>query len=355
MDREIKNKLIMLASGIGVTGSIYLIFKYIFPIVAPFVIAFLLAYATERSAKRLSKRFRGNKVIASSFIMLLIAVIFLSIIGFVSYKVFLETKSFIYKYDYYMDIANAKVNDICGNMDGWMGLKCGDTIGFINDNIDGFMAKFKENVIPAIVDGSIPLLFKIVTFIAIFFIILMSVVYISKDYEKIKEWRERSMFASEVKIITDKLDSLAKIYFKVQLFIMLMTALICVIGFLLLGNPYAIILGIILGMLDALPLFGTGTVLVPWSIIMLVVGHFFAAAVLFTIYIITYLLREFVESKYMGDRLGIAPFTMMVIIYMGLVLYGLWGFILGPVSYVIIKTIILYLKTQLERGKLSKI
>ena len=355
MDREIKNKLIMLASGIGVTGSVYLLFKYIFPIVAPFVIAFLLAYATERSAKRLSKRFRGNKVVASSFIMLLVAVIFLSIIGFVSYKVFLETKSFIYKYDYYMDIANAKVNDVCENMDGWMGLKCGDTIGFINDNVDGFMTKFKENVIPAIVDGSIPLLFKIVTLIAIFFIILMSVVYISKDYEKIKEWRERSMFASEVKIITDKLDSLAKIYFKVQLFIMLMTALICVIGFLLLGNPYAIILGIILGMLDALPLFGTGTVLVPWSIIMLVVGHFFAAAVLFTIYIITYLLREFVESKYMGDRLGIAPFTMMVIIYMGLVLYGLWGFILGPVSYVIIKTIILYLKTQLERGKLSKI
>jgi len=355
MDREIKNKLIMLASGIGVTGSVYLLFKYIFPIVAPFVIAFLLAYATERSAKRLSKRFRGNKVVASSFIMLLVAVIFLSIIGFVSYKVFLETKSFIYKYDYYMDIANAKVNDVCENMDGWMGLKCGDTIGFINDNVDGFMTKFKENVIPAIVDGSIPLLFKIVTLIAIFFIILMSVVYISKDYEKIKEWRERSMFASEVKMITDKLNSLAKIYFKVQLFIMLMTAIICVIGFLLIRNPYAIVLGIILGMLDALPMFGTGTVLVPWSIIMLVVGHFFAAAVLFTIYIITYLLREFVESKYMGDRLGIAPFTMMVIIYMGLVLYGLWGFILGPVSYVIIKTIILYLKTQLERGKLSKI
>ena len=355
MDREIKNKLIMLASGIGVTGSVYLLFKYIFPIVAPFVIAFLLAYATERSAKRLSKRFRGNKVVASSFIMLLVAVIFLSIIGFVSYKVFLETKSFIYKYDYYMDIANAKVNDVCENMDGWMGLKCGDTIGFINDNVDGFMTKFKENVIPAIVDGSIPLLFKIVTLIAIFFIIMMSVGYISKDYEKIKEWRERSMFASEVKMITDKLNSLAKIYFKVQLFIMLMTAIICVIGFLLIRNPYAIVLGIILGMLDALPMFGTGTVLVPWSIIMLVVGHFFAAAVLFTIYIITYLLREFVESKYMGDRLGIAPFTMMVIIYMGLVLYGLWGFILGPVSYVIIKTIILYLKTQLERGKLSKI
>ena len=163
------------------------------------------------------------------------------------------------------------------------------------------------------------------------------------------------MFASEVKVITDKLNSLAKIYFKVQMLIMLSTAIICVIGFLLIRNPYAIVLGIILGLLDALPMFGTGTVLIPWCIILLVAGHFFSAAVLFTVYIITYLLREFMESKFMGDRLGIAPFTMMVIIYMGLVLYGILGFILGPVSYVIIKTIILYLKSQLERGKLSKI
>ena len=355
MDREIKNKLIMLMSGIGVTGSVYLIFKYIFPIVAPFVIAFLLAYATEKSVKRLSKRFHGNKIIASSIIMFLLAIVLISIIGFVGYKVVLETKSFISKYDYYMDIANTKLNDICGNLDGWMGIKAGDTIKFLNNNLDGFMAKSEENMIPTIVDGSIPLIFKIVTFIAVFFIILMSVVYISKDYEKIKQWREQSMFASEVKVITDRLNSLAKIYFKVQMLIMLFTAIICTLGFLLIRNPYAIVLGIVLGMLDALPMFGTGTVLIPWSIFMLVVGHFFPAAVLFTVYIVTYLLREFMESKFMGDRLGIAPFTMMVIIYMGLVLYGLWGFILGPVSYVIIKTMILYLKTQLERGKLNKI
>lgn len=355
MDRDIKNKLIMLIGGIGVTGSVYLIFKYIFPIVAPFVIAFLLAYAMERPTRRLSKRFRGNKIIASSIIMSLLALIIIIILGFVSYKVFLEAKSFITNYNYYMDIANTKLSDVCDRMDGWMGLKCGNTIDFIKSNVDQFEGKIEDKVIPAIVDGSIPLVIKIVTLIAIFFIILMSVVYISKDYERIREWREHSMFASELKVITDKLNALTKIYFKVQLLIMLITAIICVMGLFLIGNPYAIILGIIIGILDALPMFGTGTVLIPWSIVMVFAGHFFDAAVLFTIYIITYLLRELMESKYMGDRLGIAPFTMMVIIYMGLVLYGLWGFILGPVSYVIIKTMILYLKTQLERGKLSKI
>jgi predicted PurR-regulated permease PerM len=309
----------------------------------------------ERPTRRLSKRFHGNKIIASSILMCILAVIILAILGVISYKVFLETKSFITNYDYYMDIANNKLGDVCDRMDGWMGLKCGETIGFINSNVDQFEGKIQEKVIPAIVDGSIPLLLKMVTLIAIFFIILMSVVYISKDFEKIREWREHSMFASEAKVLADKLNELTKVYFKVQLFIMILTGIICVFGLFLIGNPYAIILGIVIGILDALPMFGTGTVLIPWSVVMVLTGHFFDAAVLFTIYIITYLLRELMESKYMGDRLGIAPFTMMVIIYMGLVLYGLWGFILGPVSYVIIKTMILYLKTQLERGKLSKI
>lgn len=354
MDREIKNKLIMLLGGIGVTGSVYILFKYIFPIVAPFVIAFLLAYAIEKPAIRLSKRFRGNKVISSSLLMFLLAIIILSLFSFISYKAFLETKSFVNKYAYYMNMANAQISNMCNRMDKLMGLENGDTITFINNNWDEFEGKIQEKVIPAIVDGSIPLLFKIITCIAVFFIILMSVVYISKDFERIREWRERTFYASEVILLTNKLNSLAKIYFRVQLMIMTCTAIICMIGLLILKNPYAIILGILIGILDALPLFGTGTVLIPWSIILVAFGHFFHAAVLFTVYIITYLLREYMESKYMGDRLGIAPFTMMVIIYMGLILYGIWGFILGPVSYVIIKTMILYLKTQLERGKLSK-
>lgn len=355
MDRQIKNKLIMLLGGLGITVSVYLLFRYIFPIVSPFVVAFLLAYAIEKPSNRLSKRFRGNKVISSSILMCILALFILSIVIFISYKAFMETKSFILKYNYYMDIGYSKIGDMCSRIDGWMGLKNGETVSFVNNNWSEFEGKVRDKVIPAIVDGSIPLLFKIVTIIAIFFIILMSVVYMSKDFDRIREWRERTLYTSEVKLIVTKLKELTRIYFRVQLIIMLCTATICILGLLLIRNPYAIILGLLIGILDALPMFGTGTVLIPWCIILAVLGHFFSASVLFTVYIITYTLREFMESKFMGDRLGIAPFTMMVIIYMGLVLYGIWGFLLGPVSYVIIKTMILYLKTQLERGKLSKI
>lgn len=72
-------------------------------------------------------------------------------------------------------------------------------------------------------------------------------------------------------------------------------------------------------------------------------GRYVNASVLVTIYVITYIIREFMETKLMGDKLGISPLTMLIVIYIGLLLYGLWGFILGPISYCIIKELIVYL------------
>ena len=54
----------------------------------------------------------------------------------------------------------------------------------------------------------------------------------------------------------------------------------------------------------------------------------------------------------MGDRIGIAPFTMLAVIFVGIMVYGIVGFITGPVSYVIIKALISYLKSIIEHDKL---
>ena len=77
-------------------------------------------------------------------------------------------------------------------------------------------------------------------------------------------------------------------------------------------------------------------------------GHVKNAVILVVLYIVTYFVREIMESKCMGDRMGIAPFTMLAVIYIGILVYGVVGFILGPISYCIIKALVLYLKSILE-------
>ena len=148
------------------------------------------------------------------------------------------------------------------------------------------------------------------------------------------------------------LRNLINVYFRVQLIIMSINIVVCSTAFLMIGNPYAILLGVLTGIIDALPIFGTGTVLIPWAVGSLLFGRVKNAVILVVLYIVTYFVREIMESKCMGDRMGIAPFTMLAVIYIGILVYGVVGFILGPISYCIIKALVLYLKSILEHDKL---
>ena len=170
--------------------------------------------------------------------------------------------------------------------------------------------------------------------------------------EKYRSWRENTIFKDEVGAVHVGLRNLINVYFRVQLIIMSINIVVCSTAFLMIGNPYAILLGVLTGIIDALPIFGTGTVLIPWAVGSLLFGHVKNAVILVVLYIVTYFVREIMESKCMGDRMGIAPFTMLAVIYIGILVYGVVGFILGPISYCIIKALVLYLKSILEHDKL---
>ena len=79
---------------------------------------------------------------------------------------------------------------------------------------------------------------------------------------------------------------------------MLINAGICIAGLLLIHNPYAVVIGILIGLVDALPFFGTGTVLIPWAVILLLFRNYYAGAVLLSVYVMTYFVREIMESMY---------------------------------------------------------
>ena len=93
------------------------------------------------------------------------------------------------------------------------------------------------------------------------------------------------------------------------------------------GNPYYILGGIGIGVLDALPIFGTGTALVPWSILLLFKREWGHALILFGLYLLCYFLREFTEAHLMGKKMGLSPLETLAAIYVGLQLFGLLSLI----------------------------
>lgn len=110
--------------------------------------------------------------------------------------------------------------------------------------------------------------------------------------------------------------------------LLVITTLICVVGFWLMGNPYYLLVGIAVGILDALPVFGVGTVLIPWAILMLILGKWERAIWLFVIYVICYFLREILEAKLMSRKVGMTPFETLLSMYVGVQLFGILDFCL---------------------------
>lgn len=90
-----------------------------------------------------------------------------------------------------------------------------------------------------------------------------------EEMDEIREKKSGSIFHREFSVLGRRIASAGSAWFKTQLVIMAVTAMICTLGLTLLGNPYSVLLGLGIGLLDALPVFGTGAVLVPWGAFLL--------------------------------------------------------------------------------------
>lgn len=118
-------------------------------------------------------------------------------------------------------------------------------------------------------------------------------------------------------------------YFLAQFRIMFVVAAILLAGFLILGVKYAFLLAVLVAILDFLPLFGTGTVLIPWAVIQFFAGDYPLAVGLVLLYVLTQVIRQVIQPKIVGDSMGLPPLLTLVLLYLGFKLQGISGMILA--------------------------
>ena len=102
------------------------------------------------------------------------------------------------------------------------------------------------------------------------------------------------------------------------------------VGFLMLRIPYAIAWAALICLVDALPILGTGTVLIPWSLVSFLQGNHLQAVGLLSIYGVAALLRCVLEPRLVGKHLGLDPLLTLFALYAGYHLWGIFGMLLAP-------------------------
>ncbi len=124
-------------------------------------------------------------------------------------------------------------------------------------------------------------------------------------------------------------------WMKAQVKLSLITAGILLGGFLILRVPHAPVWAAVISLVDALPVLGTGIVVVPWGIFCLLQGQQVKGIGLLALYGVVWLVRSIMEPKLLGKGLGLDPLVTLLSMYAGYKLFALPGLLLAPMLAVI--------------------
>lgn len=295
-----------------VTGAVYLIMKYLLPLFLPFIFALLISRCISPITNFLYKRLKINKTIAILFVLIMFISIVSAGIGYLVYNLCVQG------------------NDLINSFPDGLENTCRN---FVIDN--------REKIVSFAMDGTVKTVTKVINALVFIITTLVSSYFITKDREKLHEYRKKMPYSKEINRISSKLNQVFSAYVKAQLIIMALTMSVCIIGFYLIKSKYAILLGVIVGFLDAFPMIGAGIILLPWSIYYFFVKKFTNGAIIFLIFVVCYIAREVLEPRIMGHNLGLSPIMSIISIYIGYALFGIIGVILGPIGYVIIEQLMM--------------
>ncbi|MDD2553326.1 MAG: sporulation integral membrane protein YtvI [Desulfotomaculaceae bacterium] len=127
-------------------------------------------------------------------------------------------------------------------------------------------------------------------------------------------------------------------YIKAQAILIFVSTCISVTGLYLIGADYALLVGLIIGVFDLIPVLGPATIYLPWIVWSFATGSTGFGVKLAILYLVVLVTRQILETKIVSGNLGLHPLATLISMYAGLWTLGLPGLILGPIILIAIQS-----------------
>lgn len=161
---------------------------------------------------------------------------------------------------------------------------------------------------------------------------VISAYMIAAQYPALRSWlfgSERFRYRWEP--VLERLRRTVGLWLTAQVKLTGVTFLIVTVGFLLLRVEHWLLWALVTAVVDAIPLLGTGTVLIPMALLGFLKGEQVRAVGLLGLYVTAMLTRSALEPRLVGRQLGLNPLVTLMALYAGFQIWGVSGMILSPV------------------------
>lgn len=318
----------------AVAIGVYFFMKYLSPILSPFLFAFLIAGVLTRLAGKIPLKIKRHYL--AGVILLLLSILF--VVAFLALGTWLFQKcgdlagrAPALEKDFYV-----LLSDCCNRLEKGFGVDGAEMEAFVIEQVDFFAENMEVKIFPAVMNKSVGYMKTVGGIFAYFGITVIAIFLMLKDYEKLVIWMLGNEDLDGIWEVADKVLHYFKTYIKAQGTILLLISALCGTVLWLLGLEGGLWYGLLTGVMDVLPFIGTGIMLIPLALFQFLKGNYVIAVVVLCLYGGCALLRELLEPKLIGNKVGIWPVGILLAVFAGARLFGIPGIIKGPISFVII-------------------
>lgn len=170
--------------------------------------------------------------------------------------------------------------------------------------------------------------------------LLLGIYFISAGYSSLRERAYSRMgdsMRSRSELLSGSAGSGMAAYINVQLFYGLIVLVVSIPALSLFGIPYAVLIALLAALLEFLPIFGNGTLYIPWAIICYIIGNPLLGTEMLALHLALFIFRRITEPKLLAGRMGLSTLLSLVAMFVGMQLSGVMGLILAPVAVVVIQ------------------
>ena len=329
---------------------IALFFKYLFWSIFPFLVAWGVAYAIFPIASELSSKTKISRKICSFFLMTLLLAIILSSLLLIGNRLLFEIQNLVRfltensdKIASYFKSIFDFINSIAERLPIINKLQDVGLTESITNNINTFITSIWQSLLADLGSAVPDLAADIVTALPnVLFVSLITVIscfYFALDVDmlhaKLKSFLPERI-VNTAKKIKLRIGNGFKKYIKAYFVLFGITFAELLLGFWILGVEYSFVLALLIAFIDFLPVFGTGAVLVPWGIILLLMKNYYLGIGILILFVLMTIVRQVIEPKIVGKSLGVHPLVTLVTLYVGYQLFGLFGMIFLPIAVIVI-------------------
>lgn len=344
--------------GILIIVSFILIFKLtIFYI--PFLIAYIISIIIDPVIKFVNKTTHFSRKVSSIIVLVTIFSIIAALLIWGVVRVASETTNLLKGLNIYLEKTLNFISSKVSSLD-FDRLKVSDEVVNIFENtttdylntITKYLKEFLNKILNYIT--SIPNMFVnvVITILATYFI-TSDKFYILDRMEHHLSKKMVGKITKHAKEITSSLGG----YLRAEIILSIITFMVVLTGlniFYLIGMniDYPILMAIVIGFTDALPILGAGSIMLPWSVILFLNSNNSLAFSIIGLYIFILVLKQLLEPKLVSNNIGIHPIFTLLSMYSGFKIMGILGLLIGPIVLIIVKNIF---AESLDKGLINSI